>query len=137
MFRIAHGEVSHGNGGGYDVLTISPGTFSRMASADLEVFVRKLSDFIRQNVPGMSAEPPDRMRTQILALKKDANSYGLQTEQGIAAYAVTAAFLGVNFPDRFAGARKILFARETEERKAELLSAFTITLFEALAGQRA
>lgn len=119
------------------MLTISPETFSKVASADLEVFVRKLADFIRQNVPGMSAEPPDRMHAQILALKKDANGYGLRSEQGIAAYAVTAAFLGVNFPERFAGARQILFARETEERKAELLSAFTVTLFDTLAGRRA
>ncbi len=118
------------------MLKIGPETFSRMAAADLDAFVRRLAAFVYANVPGMKDMTEPALVADIHRLKDKAAGFGLKSEGGVAAYVVTAAYLGLDFPEKFAGARQILFSGESEERKAELLGAFTATAFEALAGGR-
>lgn len=112
---------------------ISDQTFSTFERAEEEKFVGRMAAFLREKLPYMADEPDEELRGEIRKLKKQANSYGLTTERTVATYVLTAAHLGLDFVDKFDGARKILFRAAGEQRKADLLEAYTLDILEKLA----
>lgn len=97
-------------------------------------FVVKLGKVLRDAVPDLADVPAQAFLAQVRLLIEQARSYGLMSEQEIGSFAVTAGLLGVNFVDAFPGAREILEGDEPSHRKAELLEAFTLNLFDILEG---
>jgi hypothetical protein len=80
----------------------------------------------------MAPVPAAEMQQQIRVLIAQARTFDIVTEAGVATYVVTAALLGLDFVERFRGARVILMSSEPEERKAKLLEGFTVRLLETL-----
>jgi hypothetical protein len=115
------------------MLTISPETFSRMNAVEEDRFVRKLVGFLQASVPSLANEPPADIYAQARLLTQKARSHDMTSEQAVAAFALTAAQLGLDFVERFAGVRQILFSSHSEDEKAKLLEGFTISLFQTLA----
>lgn len=116
------------------MFSISPqafGAFKRGAEHD---FIVRLATVLRDAVPSLAGEPEPGFSEQVRFIVGRARGFGLESEQAIGAFAISAALLGMDFPDRFRGARQILESREDEARKAELLEHFTLALFEALEG---
>ena len=120
--------------GGERMLTLSPETFQRMSAVEEQRFVERIVDFLRQNVPQMAGEPQDSMVAQVRVLKAEAATYDMTSEQAVAVYALTAALIGADFSERFGGARKILFSANDQDKKAQLLEGFTVTLLQKLKG---
>ncbi len=112
--------------------TISPKAY-RALEADAErEFVTRLGKVLREAVPTLAAEQPAMLHNQIDFLIQQARGYGLESEQAIGGFAVTAGLLGLDFATRFPGAQQILSGSESGNRKAELLEAFTLILLEKL-----
>lgn len=118
------------------MLSFSPGSYAALTEASEQAFVSRLAGVLREAVPSLAKEPDAPFHEQVRILVRHARSFGLTSEQTVGAYAVTAALLGLNFADRFAGARQILLGHETQARKAELLEGFTMALLETLEGGR-
>lgn len=116
------------------MLEVSPECFEGISAVEEQRFVDRLVAFLRQKVPQMAREPQDAMVAQVRALKADAATFKMKSEQAVAAYVLTGALIGADFVDRFSGARKILFSDNTEEKKADLLEGFTVTLMQKLKG---
>jgi hypothetical protein len=116
------------------MLTLSPETFARMSAVEEQRFVERVVAFLRENVPQMASEPPDAMAAQVRALKAEAATYDMTSEAAVATYALTAALIGADFAERFPGARKILFSANGEDKKAQLLEGFVVTLLQKLKG---
>jgi len=115
------------------VFAISQQTFSDFERGSEDEYVRRLADHLRQTVPGMASEPPAQLHEQIRQLKAQAKTYDMVSEQAVAAFVVTAAHLGLDFVERFRAPRQILFSPRSQEKKAELLKAFTVQLLDTLA----
>ena len=114
------------------MLTISPkvqGVFQNQAEQE---YLSRLDALLREAVPSLTNEPHSSFQLQLRQIMAQARGYGLESEQGIAAYAVTAGLLGLDFDTRFPGAAEILRSGESDERKADLLEGFAMCLFEAL-----
>lgn len=114
------------------MFSVSPEVFRSFESQSETQFIVKLGKVLREAVPDLAQEAAEPFNAQIRLLVEQARSYGLRSEQSIGAFCITAAMLGPDFVDQFAGARQILLSSEPEERKAELLEAFTLNLFEIL-----
>jgi hypothetical protein len=114
------------------MLEISERTFARLQEPIEQAFLTKLAAFLREKVPSLAKEAPEATVAQCRLLKAQANSYDMHSEQAVAAFAMTAAILGVDFVERFRGARQILWSNEPETRKAKLLEGFTVTLLAKL-----
>lgn len=114
------------------MLEISPETFSRISAAEEERFVGKLVTFLLENVPTMKGEPPQAMAAEVRRMIPMARGYNMISERAVTAFVLTAAQLGLDFVDRFAGVRQILFSSHTEDEKADLLEGFTLSLFKTL-----
>ena len=114
------------------MLTISPSTRVAFERVEEDKYIARLSQFLKEKVPAMAAVPPAELHGQLRLLIAQARTFDMVTEAGIAAYSVTAAMLGLDFVERFRGARVILMSSETEERKARLLEGFTVRLLETL-----
>lgn len=114
------------------MLSISPNTFA-VFEGEAEIrFLEKLANVMREAVPSLRTEPTATFNPQLRLLVEQARSHGLTSERAIGNYAVTAGLLGVDFADRFPGARQILDGFGKEARKSELLEAFTINLLSTL-----
>ena len=111
---------------------IGPQAFSVFESQAETAFITKLGVVLRDAVPGLASEPEHQFSAQVRLLVDQARSYGLTSEQEIGGFAITAGLLGLDFVDRFPGAREILEGFESPERKVGLLEAFTLNLFEQL-----
>ena len=116
------------------MLQISTTTFGRIAIVEEAKFIDRLIAFLKEFVPGMRGDPPEAMRVTIRDLMQQARSFNMVSEAGVAAYVLTASHLGLDFSERFAGARKILFMDIDEKDKADLLQGFTISLLKVLEG---
>lgn len=116
------------------MLSISSQTNHALREDAENQFVIKLAAILKREVPEIADEPDSVFYDQVKLVIEQARSYGLRTEQNIGAYAITAGTLGLDFPEKFNGAREILESHEDEDRKAELLEYFTLALFEALEG---
>lgn len=112
--------------------TVSPESFLAHEAKAETAFVVKLGNVLRDAVPDLQDVAEDAFLAQVRLLIDHARSYGLMSEQEIGSFAVTAGLLGVNFVDTLPGAREILEGDELPHRKAELLEAFTLNLFEIL-----
>lgn len=98
----------------------------------MEAYLQRLSVFLREAVPDLASEPQAQFIEQLRFLARQAQSYGLTSEQGIAIFAITAAQLGLDFVEAFPGAKQILEDPMDESEKAEMLEAFTLNLLEIL-----
>ncbi len=116
------------------MLEVSPECFEGISAVEESRFVDRLVMFLRQNVPQVASEPQDAMVARVRALKADAATYDMKSEQPVAAYVLTGALLGVDFVEKFPGARKILYSKNSEDKKADLLEGFTVTLMQKLKG---
>lgn len=114
------------------MFTISPEAFAAFEQEAEAKFLVRLGGVLREAVPSLRDEPEPGFATQLRLLVEQARNFGLISERAIGRYAVTAGLLGVDFADRFPGAQQILLGSETGDRKAELLEAFTLNLFETL-----
>jgi hypothetical protein len=114
------------------MLTITPETFAAMESQEERAFVGRLVAFLRDSVPELRDESATAMEAQTRLQIDRARGFGMRSERAVACYALTAAMLGPDFPDRFPAARRILEAPTNETVKAERLEAFTTALFDAL-----
>ena len=114
------------------MLTISSDAYAKVADDQEHRYIARIADFLRQSVPGLTKEPEPRLFTAIRRLKEQAGEYGMVSEQAVAAYALTAAHLGLDFVERFRGVRQILFMNCPQEEKAQLLQAFTVRLLQTL-----
>lgn len=94
--------------------------------------MQKLARVLREAVPDLADEPEPDFSAQVRLLIEAARSYGMEAEQTIGAYAITAGLLGLDFVDEHQAAHDILTSHETEFKKAELLEAFALELFKAL-----
>lgn len=117
------------------MLQITPEQWPGIAADGRRAFVIRVAAFLRANVPGMAGEPDRTLHPQVEAQIVRAFGYGLESEQAVATYVVTAAWLGPEFDTRFPAAAAVLNARDMDEgRKADWLDAWTIELFEQLGG---
>lgn len=114
------------------MLKITPETFAAMERPAERAFVEKLAHVLRNAVPALAGEPQEPFVAQVRLLIERARNHGLESEQGIGSFAVTAGLLGVDFVDQFPAAREILASGADQERKAEQLEEFTVALFAAL-----
>ena len=111
---------------------ISPQAFAALEATAETAFIAKLGNVVRDALPSLANEPEPAFSAQLRLLVEQARRFGLTTEQEIGGFAMTAGLLGLDFVDRFPGAREILEGHEPPYRKAELLEAFTLNLFEEL-----
>lgn len=111
---------------------ISNQAYGQFADTAEAAYVRKLADFLRANAPGMATEPDQTLLPQVAHVVQRARDFGFASEREVATFALTAALLGPDFPDNFAGAREILEMKAPASRRAELLQDFTRELFEVL-----
>ena len=111
---------------------ISPQAFAALEATAETAFIAKLGEVLRDALPSLANEPEPAFSAQLRLLVEQARGFGLTTEQEIGGYAITAGLLGIDFADQFPGAREILEGFEPPHRKAELLEAFTMNLFEVL-----
>jgi hypothetical protein len=116
------------------MLEISGQVVSRFEDEAEQRYIAKLAAFLREKVPSLANEDPAAMTVQCKLLKDKAGSFNMRSEQAVAAFAMTAAVLGLDFVERFRGARQILYADTPEDEKAELLEGFTVTLVQRLKG---
>lgn len=114
------------------MLTISPKVHRAFQDGAEQEYLLRLGAFLREAVPSLADEPPSTLLPQLRQIISQSRGYGLESEQAIASYAVTAGLLGLDFDSRFPGAGQILHSGESEGRKAELLEGFAVRLFEAL-----
>ena len=114
------------------MLTISPKSYQAFSDIAEAQFTAKLAQVVREAVPDLATEPEPAFSAQIHQLVEQARSYGLCTEQTIGAFAITAGLLGTDFVKDHPAVKQILSGNESEFRKAELLEAFTLELFQAL-----
>ncbi len=116
------------------MLEISDQVVSRFEGEAEQRFIAKLAAFLREKVPSLASESPEALHVQCKLLKDKAFSFDMRSEQAVATFAMTAAILGLDFVERFRGARQILYADTPEDEKAELLEGFTVTLLKRLKG---
>ena len=114
------------------MMEIGPRAFGALQQESERAFVVKLGTVLRTEVPSLAHEPEPEFSRQVESIIRRARDFGLESEQSIGAYAMTAGMLGLDFPDHFAGARQILESSQDEDSKAELLEHFTLAVFEAL-----
>lgn len=115
------------------MLKITPESLAQLTAVEERAFLRRLTAMLREAVPALAHEPPAAMDAQVQLQVEAARGYGMTSERAVATYVMTAAQLGIDFPDRFGGARDILTAATSGDRKADRLEAFTLRLFDALA----
>jgi hypothetical protein len=114
------------------MLQLTTETTDKFAEVEDRRFIAKISDFLRQAVPGLAKEPEAEMHATIRKLREEARGYHMTSEQAVAAFALTAGHLGTNFVERFRGARQILYSNHTQAEKADLLKHFTLSLLRTL-----
>lgn len=115
------------------MLKITPESLAALTAVEERAFVQRLTTMLRVAVPALADEPAAAMAAQVQLQIEAARDYGMTSERAVATYVMTAAQLGVDFPDQFGGARDILLSRSDGDRKADRLEAFTLRLFDALA----
>jgi 16S rRNA G527 N7-methylase RsmG len=106
-----------------------------MRDREEDRFIMKVVAFLQESVPAMQQEDPAKMYGEVRKLKEQAATFDMISERAVATFALTAALLGLDFVDRFDGARQILFRPVDQKRKSELLKAYTLNLLETL-GQK-
>ena len=115
----------------FEISSVALAALGRQSDRD---FVVKLARFLHENVPALSSEAPADLVAAVSALTERARGYGLTTERSIAVFALTAAYLGLDFDTAFPPATAVLSAQDmTEAAKARWLEDWTTQLFEELA----
>ena len=114
------------------MLNISDQVMGRFEEQSEQRFIAKLAAFLKAKVPSIASENPSTVFAQCKSLKDKANSFNMRSEQAVAVFGLTAALLGLDFVERFRGARQILYSSAAENHKAELLEGFTVSLMTRL-----
>lgn len=118
--------------GGGEMQDISNQAFAAFERESQANFITKACLALRSAIPSLADEPEPAFRQHVVSLVGQARGYGLKSNEEIAIYLTTAGLMGVDFVDRFRGARDILEGRENGGRKAELLESLTLAILEAL-----
>lgn len=96
-------------------------------------FEARLISFLHEQFPETEAADESQLRVEIRAQINASQSYGLETEQQIATYTVTAYALGTDFDKRFLAAQQVLTSEFfSAEEKTKWLENWTRALFESL-----
>lgn len=98
-----------------------------------ETFEARLTSFMREQFPETAGAGEAQFRDEIRAQINASRSYGLETEQQIATYVVSAWGLGTDFNKRFPAAEQVLTsAFLSAEEKTKWLDGWTRVLFDSL-----
>jgi len=115
------------------MLQIRPAQWQALSVAAESGYLTRLTDFLRQEFPAACEIPLKEFKGQVGQQVAKAKSYGLQMEDEVATYAVTAWQLGGDFDTAFPAAEHMLNSPEyTPEQKRDWLAAWTVTLFHEL-----
>jgi hypothetical protein len=98
-------------------------------------FLESLIQFLYDEFPESKQEPPVEFREVVSEQIEKSRSYGLQTEQEIATYVVSAWLLGTDFDTRFPVAQETLSSdMESSNAKMVWLQHWTHDIFATLEG---
>ena len=81
------------------MLEVSGQVVSRFEDEAEQRYIAKLAAFLREKVPSLASESPEALQVQCKLLKDKAFSFDMRSEQAVAAFAMTAAILGLDFAD--------------------------------------
>lgn len=96
-------------------------------------FLRRLAGFLREEFPDAHEMSDADLEMGVKQQTTRARSYGLENEDEIATYTVTAWQLGENFDTEFPAAQYILKSPDyTPAEKSDWLEAWTVKMFEEL-----
>lgn len=84
-------------------------------------FERKLAGFVREKFPEEQGHRVSRTEARIGLQAARARQHGLDTEQSIAIYVVTAWIMGEDFDERLSAAGDVLNSKFSPEEKADWL----------------
>jgi hypothetical protein len=116
------------------VFEIGPEALRALHSQSEHDFAVKLARTLHDTVPELASETPGSLVATVKTLVARARTYGLTTERSIAVYALTAAYVGIDFDTAFDPASAVLSARDmSEDQKTMWLEDWTTQLFEELA----
>ena len=118
------------------MFTIRSQQINTLGQANEDEFVRRLSSFLRGEFPEAREMPATELELSIKNQVTRAGSYGLDYEDQIATYTLTAWQLGEDFDTQFPAARHMLKSLNyTPEEKTAWLEAWTVKMFAELAGE--
>jgi len=104
-----------------------------LQSAEEKRFLDRLVDFLQSEYDEAKKVSPDDLRPIVEQQIKNAQKYGLVTEQQAAIYVITAWLMGEKFDVEFDAPREVLPSHlYTPDDKAEWLSQWTEAVFLAL-----
>lgn len=112
------------------MLQISEQTSNRFNSEAEDRFIGRLVEFLVSKAPELKTLGRDEMYRQTRLVVETARQYGFESEREIATFALTSAFLGMDFHQAMGGAREILAMNESAEYRAKLLEYFTREMFD-------
>jgi hypothetical protein len=98
-------------------------------------YALRLTKFLQLQFPDAGQEPTDKLLPEVAAQIKNAQNYGLLTEQDIAHYVISAWLLGKNFDHEFPAAQEVLAAPISAEMKVHFLEHWTQQIFAELEGE--
>lgn len=98
----------------------------------VDEFEVRLIDFLYTQFPESKQEPVADMKKIAHEEVLNAKKYGLETEQQIATYFLTAWLLGEHFDTDFPAAKQMLNSSASADAKAQWLEDWTTKMFEAL-----
>ena len=116
------------------MLEITPQQLAVLSAQSRRDYVRRLATFLRQEVNELATMPDDALLAETEAQIVKAWNYGLESEQAVATYAVSAALLGADFDTAFLPTAAVLQSRDMSgAAKARWLESWSVELFEQLA----
>jgi hypothetical protein len=116
------------------MFVMSANAFEALSRKAEQDFVVRLTCFLLEQIPDMRGELPESLRHEVSRMIDKARSYGLRSEQAIATFITTGAYLGTEFDVEFPAAAGILADHALDdESKAYCLQQWTSQLFDVLA----
>jgi|SRR5882672_8857304 len=113
-------------------MQISRETEIALEGSRISQFEGELAKFIRSRFSEEEERALDDTLKSVVEQVAHARRYGLDTEQSIATYAVTAWIMGLNFDSDFLDARQVLASPFSPEEKADWLEIWAPAVLERL-----
>jgi len=97
-------------------------------------FAQRFREVLVEAYPARAGRiPPSELEAQILKQARNAEEYGLLSEQPVATFVMTAWLLGPDFDEKIPAVQEQLSSnRLTENEKAEWLERFSVLLLQTL-----
>jgi len=95
-----------------------------------ERLVDRLCAFLRAQFPDAERAPAAEIRVGLERMLPRASDYGLENEQELAIFAVSAWLMGLDFDATHPEAQAVLISQRTSAEKAEWLASYTRRIFE-------